>query len=104
MQTGLAGSSLATRVLTPTKHRAKRVITFAAYKAVKMEDSLRLLESSDKKESMFIQIQNTNYKPKVANNNEKNCNNNHSLFVIIKNKNEIIIVISRMIDLLITTI
>ena len=47
-QTGPAGSSPATRVLTPTKHRAKRVIRYTAYKAVKMEDLLGLLEFSNK--------------------------------------------------------
>ena len=51
-QTGPAGSSLATLVLTPTKHRAKRVITYAAYKAVKIEDPLGILKSSDEESKL----------------------------------------------------
>ena len=46
-QTGPTGSSLATRVLTPSKHRAKRSVTYAEYKAVRLTDPLRLLESSE---------------------------------------------------------
>ena len=46
-QTGPAGSLLATRVLTPSKHRVKRTVSYAEYKAVRLEDPLRLLESSD---------------------------------------------------------
>ena len=46
-QTRPAGAMLATRVLTPSKNRVKRVTSYVAYNAAKMEDQLRLLESSE---------------------------------------------------------
>ena len=46
-QTGPSGASLAAKVLTPSKHRVKRAVSYAEYKAFRLEDPLRLLESSD---------------------------------------------------------
>ena len=46
-QTGPAGATLATRVLTLTKHRAKRVNPYLAYRTANIEDPLGLLESND---------------------------------------------------------
>ena len=47
----LSEASLATRALTPSKHCIKRVVSYAEYKAARLEDQLRLLESSDDNES-----------------------------------------------------
>ena len=46
-QTGPSGASQATRVLTPSKHRLKRAVSYSEYKAARLENPLQLLESSD---------------------------------------------------------